>query len=210
MSTPSQLNGTGIPLHDAPARFFDAAKWREFVSHCGSREVALRNLSQKEPALLVYYRREAAKFPQGELARKQERAAEIGSSLVADFIKQLSEGSLVARGFCALEIEEMTIPSARWPQLWVDFLNNSAEDDGLKFSGIRIFNPADCRARPALIDRVVDGLQKRRLEGEERRKILQGEALEHFGSELTTRTFSEAYKKVFAKPRGRPRKNRTE
>ena len=52
---------------------------------------------------------------------------------------------------------------------------------------------------------MIEWARQRSREGESRRKVLFGEALARFGEALTSRTFGEAYKIVFAKRRGRPR-----
>jgi hypothetical protein len=128
---------------------------------------------------------------------------------VTHFKNQLIKGRLIARGFSPLVIDQVTIPAARWSDLRPNFVDSSAEGGSLKFTGIEIFERTNTPPKPALIDRCVEWMQMRRQEGESRRKVLDTEAIKHFGSELTTRTFGEAYKKVFAKPRGRPRKDGT-
>jgi len=195
----------GIPLREAPGRFFDAAQWREFVSYFDSAEAALRHISKAEPGLLVFHRREAARHSD-ERARRGETAAALAQSLVAEFKERFIDGRLIATGFSSAAVERVTIPQERWPDLRPNFCADSADGAGLHFTAIRIYEQADKPAQPALIDACVAWLQQRGREGESRRKVLFAQATTHFGAALTTRAFGEAYKIVFAKPRGRPRK----
>ena len=207
------MSDQGILLCAAPERYFDSAKWNEYCSHYESREAALRELSTPEPpGILGVFRQLVAKQPgpAGEEARRYERADQIGKSIVAEFKERLIRGGLIATGFSSLAIERVRIPGERWSDLWLNFIENSADGSDLKFTSVRIVEPPDPSSRgPDLLDRCVDWLQKRSQEGESRRKVLLTEALAHFGPELTTRTFGAAYKKTFSKPRGRPRGNRS-
>jgi len=196
----------GLPLREAPERFFDVAKWREFVSYFDNPEAALRHISKGEPGLLVFYRRQAARRATGELARRDEKVAALGRVLVADFLQRLIDGRLVATGLPAVGVERVTIPAERWDDLRPDFVAGSAAGGGLSLTAVRIYEAGEKPVQSTLLDRCVAFLQQRGREGESRRKVLFTQALAHFGEALTTRTFGEAYKIVFAKPRGRPRK----
>jgi hypothetical protein len=202
-----------IPLHDAPDHFFDQAKWNEFLSFFESRQPALEQISRVEPGLIVFQRREAAKRsgPGAAEARKGDHIAELGNALVADFKERLITEKLVATGLSSLAVARINIPGERWPELWPNFAEDKATGGQLEFTKVRVFEPIAVRTSAAdLLDSCIDWLQNRRLAGESRRKVLQTEAIKHFGTTLTTRIFDAAYKAVFFKTRGRPRTTRPE
>lgn len=209
-ATPGDL---GIPLREAPERFFDAATWREFLSYFEGPEAALRHISQPEPGILVFCRQRAAAqyvTPDGERARRDERAAELGRLLVTSFKERLIKEELIATALSPFNIDRARIPGERWPDLWPNFIENRADGNDLKFTDVRISQPTNTQTQDTdFLDRCIEWLRKRSEDGESRRKILLAEAIEHFGNALKTRTFNAAYKKVFSRTRGRPRKSRT-
>ena len=198
-----------IPLNDAPDVFFDQTKWGEFVSLFGDRRAALVRISRIEPGLIGYMRAEAAKMstPEGAKARKDEHIAELGNALVARFKARLIKEEVVASGFSSLSVDRVKIPGERWPDLWPNFCEDKAEGKGLTFTNVRVFESGDGRTSPtSLADECVVWMRERQLAGENRRKTLEHEAQKRFGSALTSREFAVAYKTVFGKSRGRPRK----
>jgi hypothetical protein len=199
------MSDLGILLSATPERYFDSAKWNEYCSHYGDRLAALKELSTREPGIIGYYRQLAARTPDGDYARRQEQAIELGKLMVTEFKEQLGRGALTATGFTSLAVERVKIPGERWSDLWLNFIENSAEGANLKFTNVRISEST--AGGPDLLVRCIDWLRKRGQEGESRRKILLAEAIDHFGCELTTRTFDAAYKTAFSKPRGRPRRS---
>jgi hypothetical protein len=198
-----------IPLWDSPERFFDSATWREFLSFFKSRDEALLHISHPEPKILVFYRQQVAKLstPERELARRDEHIAELGGKLVGQFKDRLIREEIIATGFSPLAVERVRIPGERWVELWPNFSENRADGKHLNFNYVKVIEAAERPTSAAdLLDRCVAWMQSRGHDGESRRKVLQTEALEHFGPALTTRTFAVAYKSVFGKSRGRPRK----
>jgi hypothetical protein len=195
-----------IPLRDAPEHFFDPAKWCEYLFYFEDREKGLAWLSRAEPNLIAYTREEAAKIPtsEGEDARRGEKAAELGRSLLAAFKERLINGQLIATGLCALDVDRVRIPGDRWPDLWPNFIDSRADGD-LTFTAVRIRQPTDPPQVDDLLTQCIEWLRKRRKEGGGLKKGLRAEALKHFGAALKTRIFDQAYKVVFAKARGRPR-----
>jgi hypothetical protein len=113
------------PLRDSPEHFFDSARWNEFLSFFENREAALRNISQPESGIIVYYRREVAKMPTPEAApaRRDEYAAELGKALVGQFKDRLVREEIIATGLSSLAVERVRIPGERWTELWPDLVN---------------------------------------------------------------------------------------
>jgi hypothetical protein len=199
-----------IPLRDSPEHFFDSARWNEFLSFFENREAALRNISQPESGIIVYYRREVAKMPTPEAARarRDEHAAELGKALVGQFKDRLVREEIIATGLSSLAVERVRIPGERWTELWPDLVNDMTKGGNLEFTKVRVFEPTDRPTQAAaLLDRCIEWMQRRSHEGEGVRKVLQREAIDQFGGDLTSRTFDTAYKAVFSKSRGRPRRN---
>lgn len=198
-----------VPLRDAPECFFDSALWNEYLSLYTNREVSLAEISQPDPAILVYYRQEEEKLPWQHTPdiRRHLRQAKLKDGLVARFRELLTKGKLVATGFSSLAVERVSIPAERWQDLWPDFSKNRAKGETVEFTAVHVSEAAEQPVRAAdLLDRCSKWMERRRQEGESRRKTLEGEATALFGQDLTTRTFAGAYTRVFAKPRGRPRK----
>jgi hypothetical protein len=133
--------------------------------------------------MFVYTRREAAKLstPAGESARRDERAAELGRRLVADFKERLIEGQLIAAGFSKLAIDPMRIPGERWRHLWPNFIENKGAGADLEFTDIRITEPTGHEAQIEC----VEWLRERKEQGESRKKeVLREEARRRFGAAL--------------------------
>jgi hypothetical protein len=202
------MGSNEILLGEAPESFFDPEKWSEFLGFYASRQAALQQISQPEPHAIVWVRRLAADVPEGGNARWDEHVSDRGNELVSAFKVRLIKGDLIATGLCSLAIGRVMIPSERWPDLWPNFAEDRADGKDLKFTNVRVSKLAKSSARTTadLFDECVAWMEQRDSEGENRRKILEGEALKRFGSALTTRMFATIYKSVFDKPRGRPRK----
>jgi hypothetical protein len=197
-----------IPLRDAPEHFFDRKKWEEFLTCNENRQAALQRISQQEPGMIVFYRREVSKTPtpEGAKAQQDENIAELGKALVSQFKERLIKAEILATGLSSLAVDRVTIPAERWPELWLNFAEDKANGGQLEFAKIRLSEPLARKLTRDLKARCVTWMQKRREDGETRKKALKGEAQKHFGTGLTTRIFDAAYKEVFAKARGRPKK----
>jgi len=170
--TSKQLGNLGIPLSEAPERFFDPALWGEYISPHTNREEALTYFASPDPALLTFHREEAAKLPwQYPATQHAIRRGRIKEFLVARFREQLIEGKLVASGFSSLAVERVTIPAERWHDLWPNFVANKADGDGVSFTSVRILeaneNPGAGRPPFETLHRVVNEAQSKRGEPEE-------------------------------------------
>ena len=101
--------GKAASLREAPEHFFEQEQWLEFISGCGGREAALRQIGRKEDPLFVFVRQRAAELSTaaGPQAREAERVARLGHHLVAEFCARLSEARFVATGFQPPSIERV-------------------------------------------------------------------------------------------------------
>jgi len=181
----------GIPLHDAPERYFDQEKWGEVLRAVGDRSVALALVSRS-----TY----------GEHFRLSDLANKIRS----DFKRRLVDGSIVATGCSLTSVEPATIPGSRCRDLQPDFVNDRLIGRSQTFLDVRVLDEAklvEFTHAENLLDRCIQWMQQRRREGESQRKVLYREASAVFGPDLASRTFDAAYKAAFSKPRGRPRIN---
>jgi hypothetical protein len=200
-----------IPLKQAPDRLFDQQKWSEFISHFDTREIALGRLSVHPSDPGGFYREGDAKLVKSDEGRwKQiDELYELGIALVGDFKTKLIKGQVLSSGI-SLEfdqnVEREPIASELWAKMWPDFVNDCAHGVMFGFTDVLVRRNDSRQALAAeMLERCILWLRGRAAEGENRRKTLANEALEHFGSHLHTRVFSAAYKEVFNKPRGRPR-----
>jgi hypothetical protein len=199
-----------IPLSHAPEAFFDQEKWNRFVAYFVNRQDALEHISQPEPGALTFYRQKAAQLTTfgGLSARQQQEIHLLGESLVADFKSRLIRGEIIATGFSGISVERSRIPPDRWQniKMWPHFINEQTTDGQLEFTVVRVSDVVPTTTSAIdLLQRCIEWMQQRRDGGESRRKVLEKEALKHFGTAIKIRTFAEAYRVVFNKPRGRPR-----
>jgi hypothetical protein len=187
----------GIALAAVPEHFFDLNKWNELVSSLGSPENALRRISNPDHAALVFIRRQV-----------EETIYLLGQSLVEDFRAQLISGNCVATGLQPPSIERVTIPPELHRDLYYNFEDGVAKGGGYFFSHIRIVKtPGIEHQKSDASTSIASWLVARRAQqGEELKKTLVGAAYREFGDECTTRAFDAAYRRVYGRKRGRPRK----
>ena len=197
-----------IPLAEAPDHFFDPERWREFVAEfAGDRDQALTALAAifGEPGIHAFYRAAAVKAGDARAAR-DERRAQLGKALVAEFLAALRKGSLVATALAPPLLVRAPVPGELWSELKPDFAAGSAVWGIAVLTQIRIAKAEGARG-PTLAARCVEFLRRRRAAGESRKKILAHEARAELGDALTSRDFDAAYREVFARKRGRPRRD---
>jgi hypothetical protein len=187
------MTNEGIPLREVPDHFFEPARWKQLVELCGGPQQALNQLSI--PCLALFAGQSNA--PEMKLA----------NSLVEQFKTALRKGEYIAIGYdpenrCRVELQ---------PEDWDRYEPNFAEGQAFtvkrKFTHIQVSRRDDPPESEKVLDECVSWLRERRIEGVNSRKILEREAAKRFGPDLTTRTFAVAYKIVFNKGRGRPRKD---
>jgi hypothetical protein len=201
---------TGIALPAVPEFFFDQDKWKELISRLGGREKALQRISYPDHAALVLMRRQVAEEQSaiGTKAREEEAVYRLGQSLVERFRAQLISGEYVATGFQPPSIECVTIPAELHRKLIFNFEEGIALGGGFNFTAIWIATAPDIeRQKSDVSTRIVGWLAERgSRQGEELKKTLLDAACRKFGDECTTRVFDTAYRQVYGRKRGRPRK----
>jgi hypothetical protein len=200
----------GIPLAAVPEHFFDQDKWNEVVSSLGSREKALHRISHPDPAAVVGMRRQVAQRQSaaGAKAREEERIYDLIQSLAQEFCALLLNGQYVATGFQPPSIERVTIPPEPWRDLTLDFEDGVGRGCGYTFTHIRIAKVTDIPSHGSNVPgRLMAWLIERRArQGPELKKSLVEAARREFGDEFTVRGFDAAYRQVYRRRRGRPRK----
>ena len=133
-------------------------------------------------------------------------------SFVAELKFKLITRKVASTGILEGDDERSAIPGDHWDALWPNFAENRADSINPQFAGyadVLILGPgAKKSAAASQLDECRSWLRQRAEEGESVKKILAREAFTQFGRGLTTRRFDAAYKDVFGKVRGRPRKKR--
>jgi hypothetical protein len=187
----------GIPLQDVPNHFFDPGKWKELIQLCGGAQQALRQLSI--PCLASF----AAQLNAPEIT--------LANSLVERFRTALLKGEYIVTGYDPEERCSMEFQPEDWERYGLNFAEDRAFWAKRTFTHIRVFRRVDLPESGKVLDKCVSWLRELKSKGEVKgKKVLEREAFERFGSDLTTRTFAAAYKTVFNKKRGRPRKEERE
>jgi hypothetical protein len=198
-------------LEEAPEHFFDQDGWSEFVSGCGSRQPALRQISHPEDSSFVAARQKAAEqlTPVGARARELERIAQLGQRLVADFLARLISGKLTATGMAPPSPERIGIPAELWPKLVPNFEAGTAEGSRYFFTHICITDACDVAPTEVGVVKRIAAWLTNRLEqhGDELKKTLLHAAREEFAEEFTNRAFDAAYREIYRRKRGRPRRS---
>jgi hypothetical protein len=210
---PPQLHrsrSAGVPLEEAPEHFFDQHEWREFVSGCGSRQDALRRISYRENSSLVVLRRRVAEQPTvvGAKAREHEKIAHLGQRLVAGFLARVISGELVSTGMSPPSPARIQIPDELWLKLVPNFENGTAEGSRYFLTHIRIEAPSQVAlTEPGMVKRIGAWLANRRAQrGNEMKKTLLHAARDEFAGDFTSRAFDAAYRDIYRRKRGRPRR----
>lgn len=197
-----------FPLSQAPEIFFDVQLWQIFVSYFETPETALERIGFP-PNVMGYHHElyEERCSLSKEIWQEIEEAHKVGRELLrclrAKFLSEELTATGVPRGR-SRPIRER-IPTSEWQTLWPNFTGNWAMSTTGSYENIELlWHPKDRKAE--MLERCELLLLERKKEGESRRKVLVQEAAEHLGEPIPTRIFSAAYKKVFKKRRGRPRR----
>lgn len=201
---------TGIALPAVPEYFFDQDKWKELISRLGDRERALHRISNPDPAALVLVRRQLVEEQSaiGTKAREEEAGYCLCHSLREKFRAQLISGQYVATGFQPPSIVRVIIPSELHRKLNFNFEEDVAMGGGYNFIAIRIATASGIEHQKSDVStRIAEWLAERRTrQVEELKKTLLDAACRKFGDDCTTRVFDAAYRQVYGRKRGRPRK----
>jgi hypothetical protein len=208
-----------IPLNKAPDILFDQQIWEAFQSYFDTPQIALERISSPPAIPGYYYHRSGDEQLPASIKEQDQIVAEardLGVALLRGFQDLLFKEHVVARGipnYGGGGTEREVIPVESWRRLWPNFAHNFAmafarADDRScsRYDDMRL-TVNDSKVRSAeLVSTCASFLRKRKAEGESRRKVLFEETSLHFGSPVPVRIFNLAYKEVFKKARGRPRK----
>lgn len=192
-----------IPLNQTPEHFFDQEKWQQFVTLSKSRGGALNNLTN--PGYRI--RRSDIEDSQSETSQ----IIRLRDELLDDLTRKLIGGEITAEGILYPTTTPSEIPVAIWEQnIAFNFDTNKVVSGKYEFIGIQLFKVGN-EQKPArtLVDECTTWLH----DNIERhmgwiKTAISDDALGHFGKNLKTRTFDEAYQMVYERSRGRPRKPR--
>jgi hypothetical protein len=196
-------------LAEAPEHFFNQEDWKELVRSCGGRDAALERISRKPEGFVQCWVEQAAaqlRDAAGELARKELRIAPLVCRILLEFLGRLASGELIATGFQP-PFARIEVPADLWPLLWLNFERGTAEGARYLFQRILVRVGGETRRQTA-VEWLEAWIHERRDQnGAEPKKILSHAAHEKFGSEFRVRAFDEAYRRVYRRSHGRPRKS---
>jgi hypothetical protein len=191
------MTSEGIPLREVPDHFFEPAKWKQLVELCGGPQQALAQISI--PWLSSF----AAQLNAPEM--------KLANLLVEQFLTALRNGEYLATGYDPEERCRTEFQPEDWDRYGLNFAEDETVGGKRKFTHVQVFRRDDRPESEKVSDRCVSWLRELKSRGDvNSKKVLEGEAFKRFGSDLTTRLFDRAYKAVFNKKRGRPRKEERE
>jgi hypothetical protein len=137
------------------------------------------------------------------------RCYKTGRSLLQECRSLLNEGKLVATGVERNTGKRKMILAREWVNLWPMFATDTAVGPDSAYDEIKVFE-AEITSTPQerLTFECIDWLRQQTVAGgPEKKCMLSSEARSRFGPTLTHAIFNAAYLAVFARGRGRPRRN---
>lgn len=197
-----------IPLRDAPYLLLDEETWRDFAVLFPTQEIAVDRLG-RPPSFTGYFTSDDAPLPQRDEPGwdKIETSYQLGNALIREFRKKLTTSEFLATGCPMPNGNRTDIKPELWDRLWPNFFNDCALGNLFSFSNVELRrNPRQPALQSERLSRLTNWLVLRKAEGQTLRKILINDAEQYFGPEFNSRAFAEAYKNVFKKVRGRPKK----
>lgn len=193
-----------FPLKQAPDFLFDSSKWSAFCEFFQSKEVALNRISAPPQLPFGFLRNED---DSGNIETNSEIVFKLGWELVQLFRDALSSGELSCSGLDFPEHDRNFIQSKRWVTLWPAFERNEAWDEFGHFTDVLVQENSNNTITATILERkVVEFLRESaRTQLGTKKTVLFENAKSTFGR-VSSRVFNAAYKDVFGKSVGRPRK----
>ena len=200
-----------ISLRLAPNVFFDSKKWGQFVGQFENAEVALARIS----VLPIvpgdgFHRSKDVGLPTERAARVDhcELTFQLGMALVGQFKADLMEGAIIASGIPQPFGERQTIPADECSRVWPNFLDQTLLGPLFGYSHVTLeANKTRQAVNRRLLQTCIAWLHAQASGSDVRKKEdLRTLATDHFGQEIPVRVFNLAYRRVYHRARGRPRK----
>jgi hypothetical protein len=197
------MNAPAIPLSEAPETFFPPAEWQEILIAMGNLHGALHFMSNTTDGLLEYAAQQLAEdgIPDRDTAANRLRSYVLRNDLRKQFTAKLIGGELIASGIAPTGLRQ-SIPADLWDDLVPNFVKNEAVSLRLTYSHVTVRMETTNQPPRDIVAECSDWL---RYQAVSPKKVLQHDAIAHFGADLKTRDFDAAYGAVFRRPRGRPR-----
>lgn len=202
-----------IDLRDVPDTLFDQKSWAEFRARFGSKEAALAAISRRPHGRYGYHGdvEENVPAPAEQKLDYAEKTFRLGNDLIGWLKNSLISGELKSTGVHFHLIYEkgeevpVDIPAEQWRRLWPEFIDNRAFGQG-RYEQVKIISDGrKKRDKEAITKAVVEWLTTQSNK-EFLKKDLQARANAQFRG-LAVRTFNEAYRRVFKRKTGRPRRS---
>jgi hypothetical protein len=179
-----------IALSDTPSQFLDPKKWAELQSFANNNLIALTYINAPYP---------------GECEGPFERALrryQVGRALLEECRRLLLQGKLIATRRTASG-KQITIPADAWINLWPLFATGRANGPGVIFEQIEIYAKNTYKLERDCIGWLTSHPEV----ATQKKASVYFEARLALGKKLSHAIFNAAYKQVFTRKRGRPRKN---
>jgi hypothetical protein len=193
-------------LSNVPMKFLNVKKWASLRKFASKDIIALCYINaaypdEEDPSSFFWDRR-------GSPAQAIH-CYKTGRSLLQECRSLLNEGKLVASGVERNTGKRKTILAREWVNLWPMFATDKALGPDSAYDEIKVFEAAiTSTPQERLTLECIDWLRQRIVAGSSEKKCtLSSEARIRFGSKLTHAIFNAAYLAVFARGRGRPRRN---
>ncbi len=196
---------TKIPLSEVPGKYLDQKNWNFLQKQAPVDLVALTYInapypSEEDPSDFFWHRTATAAegitcYQIGRLLLKQTRLL-------------LQGGSLVATGIDDKTRKRNVIPTYEWGDLWPMFATNTAVGPDSGYFAIEIFEAPPENIREKLLVDCIAWLKGQQVAATRlKRSALHADVKRALGNGVTHSIFDAAYRSVFGRRRGRPKKN---
>lgn len=188
----------GIALRDSPRRFLDAEKWAELRSFAHNDLIALTYINAPYPDEGT-----PNSFFCGREGSFEEalHCYQLGRALVQECRWLLLQRKLIATR-PAPNGKRINIPADAWINLWPLFATGRANGPGVMFEEIEIHQSDEYKLEQDCVSWLISYPEV----PVQKKVAVYCDARSALGKNLSHAIFNAAYKRAFARKRGRPRK----
>jgi hypothetical protein len=194
-----------VSLSEVPGRFLDEGNWSSLRKSASQELIALTYINASHPS-----EEDPSDFfwDRTGTATEAVHCYRIGRSLLDECRLLLNAGRLMATGVDEKTAERKAISASEWANVWPMFATNTAVGPNSAYFALRIFEAPPETTREKLISDCIAWLKgQRAADTHLKRTALHGDARRTLGNTLTHAIFDAAYRSVFERRRGRPKKN---
>ena len=193
-----------VSLSEVPGRFLDEGNWNSLRKSASQELIALTYInapypSEEDPSDFFWDRTGTA--------TEAVHCYRIGRSLLDECRLLLNAGRLMATGVDEKTGERKAISASEWVNVWPMFATNAAVGPNSAYFAIEILEAPPETTREKLISDCIAWLKGQRAANTHlKRTALHADARCTLGNTLTHSIFDAAYRSVFERRRGRPKK----